>query len=411
VADTKVNDTAGGVDVSEGQWGPYYISTGASGKGVVAFIDGNDDPSVCRTTDGGVTTPWSKSVFENVRAMKLSAYFDQETPGDNGILAHVVWLDITGNDCHYRTVNIDDGSLGTQRLVDGAITVFDGKDRNRLAVTKTRNGNLLVAFSTQVEVKCYRSVDDGATWVARDDVFETGVQEDHVLLFPANTGDDADACALFWDRSANEITVKMYDDSATAGNQWKEKSTPIFTSMFDDVQHILMDGATRHSDGLILGVAHTAHDTAGDDLVTFTVNPNDITDPPVVTTTAKVFTDQAESGQCCIHINQQNNDVRIAHLKGNPTWNLTVDVVFHKSIDDMANWTDEGVYQQAATGDFRRVTAGRTTGNSGGFFQPLFVEDPGDDLFVNLVNDVAIAASVGGIIPQVMHHRKQIQVS
>ena len=70
------------------------------------------------------------------------------------------------------------------------------------------------------------------------------------MLYPANTGDDADAAAIFWDRSADIISVKMYDDSA---NTWTKN--PMLTSVVDDTTDISMDASTRHSDGFILGVA------------------------------------------------------------------------------------------------------------------------------------------------------------
>jgi hypothetical protein len=249
------------------------------------------------------------------------------------------------------------------------------------------NGNLLVAFSTQVEIECYRSIDSGANWTDRADVFETATEEDWVLLFPADV-DAGDCCALFWDRSANAISVKMYDDSA---NTWTE--TAISSGMTFDALHMNMDGAIRHSDNHLLMAAHSFNDNAFDDIHTWDLTVNSIASP-TVTAKTDVVTDQGESAQVSVHINQQNDDVRVAYLKGG-TWEATVDAVYHLSTDDMGTWDAESAYSEAAADDLRLVHAGRTVGDAGGRYQPAFWNDDLNDIFVNETNDVEIAAADG----------------
>lgn len=87
-----------------------------------------------------------------------------------------------------------------------------------------------------------RSVDAGANRTSRADVFEAAAEEDWVLLYPANTADTADACAIYRDISANAVSIKMYDDSADT------RTETAIVSATDSTTYINMDGAIRHSD-------------------------------------------------------------------------------------------------------------------------------------------------------------------
>ena len=158
-----------------------------------------------------------------------------------------------------------------------------------------------------------------------------------------------------------------------------------------------MDASVRHSDKVIILAAHSNDDTSGDDLLTWAITVNRI---PVesgdIAIKANVFTDQAESAQVSVFINQQNNDVYIAYLKGG-TWVSAVDAVFHLSDDDLATWEAEQEYSELSpSDDLRMVTAGRTVGDAGGRYQPVFNNDDFEDIFVNLVNDVEISALSAG---------------
>ncbi len=176
----------------------------------------------------------------------------------------------------------------------------------------------------------------------------------------------------------------MYDDS---GDSWTE--TSIAGSMVDDASHINMDGAVRHSDSHVLLAAHSNDDSTTDDLRTWDLTVDSIASP-TVTAKANVVTDQAESGQAAVFINQQADDVYVAYLKGGQ-WNVTVDVVYHISTDDMDSWGAEQAYSEQAADDVRRVQAGRVVGDDGGRYQPAFYDDDDTDIFVNEVNDIEIA--------------------
>lgn len=383
MVDTLVEtDIDAGADQAQALWGPYWsdISTG-----VIVFSDGGLDISFARTTDKGAN--WSTTQIQAGGVRQMSVWYDKETPGDTGTLLHLAWLDNIGADfAYYRTLDVSDASLGTLREVDNTVTVNTSKTLNRVAITKAVNGNLVFAFATQTEIECYRSDDDGVSWDARADVFETATEEDWVLLFPADV-DAGDAAALFWDRSANDISIKMYDESA---NTWTE--TSIDTDAADDSIHINMDGAIRHSDKHLLIAFHSNDDNNGDDLRTYDLTVDSIASPTITTKTV-IFTNQSASAQVGMFINQQNDDVYLAYMKGG-TWQATVDVVYHISTDGMGVWGSEQAYSESLADDFRVVQAGRTVGDDGGRYQPSFFDDDEVDVYINETNDVEIAAAV-----------------
>lgn len=374
----------------QGHWGPYWSDESIA---VIIFSDDGEDLSFVRTTDKGAT--WATTQVEVGSVEEIAAWWDKETPGDTGTLVHVAWKDNVAQDWYYITIDVSDASQGTKRTVDATVDSFLGFS-NHSSISKAVNGNLMIVFSTGTEIECYRSDDDGVTWDTRADVYETANEEDWVLLFPADV-DAGDFAAVFWDRSADEITIKMYDESA---NTWTEFGTPVIATAnaVDSIAYRNMDGAVRHSDNHVLFAVHSNHDDAGDDLLTFDLTVDSIT-VPSITAKANIFTNQGESAQVAMFINQQNDDIYVAYLKGG-TWEAAVDVVFHISTDGMASWGTEQAYSgTTGTHDFTLVHAGRSMGNAGGRYQPGFYEDHEIDIWINEVNDIEFAAVVaaGGI--------------
>ena len=378
MVDTTVHGAVqNGLDTAEALWGPYWsdVSTG-----VIVFVDSGNDLNFARTTDKGAN--WSATQIQAGTVNKLAAWYDKETPGDTGTLVHLSWTETSS--VRYVTVDVSDAAVGTIRTVDSSVSL-GAAIQMRMAITKVVNGTIIVAFSTQSDIECYKSTDNFAT-AGTDiaDVFEAGSQEDYVLLFPANI-DAGDVCALFWDRSANAISLKMYDDS---GDSWTE--TSIAGSMTDDAAHINMDGVVRHSDSHVLFAAHSSDDSSGDDLRTWDLTVDSIASP-TVTAKANIFTNQGESSQVGVFINQQADDVYVAYLKGG-TWQSTVDAVYHISTDDMDSWGAEQAYSEDTSDDIRRVHGGRLVGDDGGRYQPAFYNIDLTEIFVNETNDVEIGS-------------------
>jgi len=386
MADTSVETEISSSTDERGLWGPYWSD---KDTGVIVFIDNLSDLSFARTIDAGAT--WATTEIEAGDARHATAWYDKETPGDSGTLVHIAWLDATAGAAYYITVDVDDGLEGTKRTIQSSLTVSTTPKDLRIALTKTVNGNLLCAFSTQSEIECLRSTDSGVNWTDRDNPYESGAEEDWLLLFPADV-DAGDAAGIFWDRTADELSLKMYDDSA---NTWTE--TSIATSMVEDAIHLTMDAAVRHSDGHILLAAHSNDDNATDDLMTWDLTVNSIASPTVNNAKTNIFTNQDVSGFAAVVINQQNDDVYVAYLKGT-TWEAEGHVVYHKSDDDMATWGTEQAYSETLD-DNRIIQGGRTIGNDGGRVQFVFYNDDNTEIYVNLVNDIEIVASAASSTP------------
>ncbi len=149
------------------------------------------------------------------------------------------------------------------------------------------------------------------------------------------------------------------------------------------------DGAIRRSDSHLLMAFHTAADASTDSIKTYDLSVSSIA-TPTISSAGDVVANQTESGGVSVFIDQNTDDVYVAYGKGNPTWNFTIDVVYHKSSDGMSNWSAENAYSETGADDVRVMPAGRTGTTAGGWYQPAFYNDDLFDIFVNLVNDVEI---------------------
>ncbi len=387
MADTSVDGAIhGSVDFNDALWGPYWSDISV---GVIIGQDTQQDLSMYRTTDKGAT--WTATEIQAGTLETLCAWYDKETPGDTGTLLHIVWADSTLDDILYVNVDVSDGTVGTIRTVATPAVVDTNGSKNRLCITKSRNGNLYIGYSlvTGTTEDFLRSTDLFATaGTSRAALFESAL--DWAMLFPADTGDGADVAALFWDSDVDDLTVQMYDDSSGGSGAWTE--TDIDTAAIDDIVHRNLDGVIRHSDGHLLVAFHSDDDATTDDLRTFDLTVDSIASPTITAKTV-IFTDQAESAQIAIWINQQDDEVRVAHLKGG-TWLDETNIVFHISTDGMGIWGSEQAYSEGTIDDNRLISAGRMVGDDGGRYQPSWYDDDKTELFVNEVNDVEIAAAV-----------------
>jgi len=386
MADTTVDSAAEGeLDQKRGLWGPYWSD---KDTGVIIFIDDGTDLHFRRTTDAGAG--WSsETTIKAGSIMGFAAYADMEVPGDSGTLIHIAYLDDTATDTvYYRSLDVSDGTLGTEQTITTA-TIDATPSFNRIAITKAVNGNLLVVFSTQTEGPCYRSTDSGANWTSRTDPIENPASEDFITLYPADV-DDGDCVILFGDRGAEEMSIKMYDDSA---NTWTETSVGTFEQNFDE--HYF-DAAIRLSDKHLLVALWNIADLSTSDLNTYDITVDSIASP-TVTAKTDVVTNQDESAYCGMIINQQNDDVYVAYAKGG-TLNSSTDVVFHKSDDDMATWETESAYSEDTADDIRLIHGGRSVTSLGGRIQFSWFNDDLNDIFVNLTNDIEITASAVAVV-------------
>ena len=369
--------------------------------GYVFFIDGAIDLYYRKTTDGGAS--WATAVLvETGTVGRLAIWFDKWTPGDSGTIIHMWWVDITTNDIMYRDLDVSDDSLGTERIVFDGASFDSGSDRASRVVsgTKAVGGNLYVQFwgDAAGERGFYRSIDSGVNWTSRTDGAD-GDAEDEVLCLPdGDSADNEDIVMIYWDRSADEISIKKYDNS---GNSWGE--TSISTGMTDSIEIMQMSAIVRHSDGHIIVAAWNNIDSATliDDLKVW-----DITlATPTITAKADVVTNTNDCVGVALFIDQNNDDLYCAYLgdeDGSQVYQATLTAFYKLSDDGGDTWGTQAAYQEDTEDDERYISAGHSTpGNAVGRFEPVFFNDDLLDLFVNKVNSVEITVAAGSKIKTV----------
>ncbi len=387
MADTLVDATVmTDLNIRNLRMGPVWID---ENTGYLVYIDSASDVVYQKTGDGGAN--WAAPVVVKTgTARKLSIWFDKWTSGDSGTKIHMAYMDAATHDVFYRTLDVSGDSIGTERTVFAGVSfTLTNWYTSVIDITKARSGYLYIGFwgDTAGEFGFYRSVDAGVNWVGRAQLAD-GNEVDFILLMPGNEADTNDIWCFYWDRSASEISLKIYDNS---GNSWSETAIANGT-LTSNANFYPMSAASRHSDDHVILVYWNLYNNAAADLQVW-----DIGGSGDMTAKTDVLTNQNAAVNVTVFINQQNDDIYVAYIRG--TIFSLVDVYWQKSADGGGSWGGEQAYSEAVNDDFRGVWAGISVGNDGGKFQPAFYNHDDNDLFVNIVNDVDIAGGGGGAVP------------
>lgn len=243
------------------------------------FGDNNYDLMWAKCTDG--------LLFSNPAALKAatvegwSVWADWWTPGNSGTKIHIAYVDRDSHNALYRSIDTADDSLGTETIIfDGASAGFGLE----ISIARARGGNLCCAYDIDdgTEQGFAVSTDDGATWVAKANPHEA--TDDSFQIYPGNEADSQDMWLVFFDITANALTVKTYDDSA---DSWSESATIVSATepSFDWQRLNFYSAAVRHSDNHLIIAIWNLYDNAAADLVvvdfngagSFTVKTNALT--------------------------------------------------------------------------------------------------------------------------------------
>ncbi len=387
---------------ASGLWGPFWTD---DQNGAIVFINTNRDITARRTTNGG--TSWgAQAVGETLTSqISLSCWFDRQTPNDTtGTKIHCCYGDDGSNSIRYAAYDISTDTWSTPVQVDTPGTI-DSANSAYSFVVKSRDGQIVIGqVLSTVSSGAYKAASPYTSWSATANPFESNAV-DQVWGVCGNTSDPKDIGIFFWDVSANQISIKMYDDSA---NTWTE--TLITGTGFTESAAFKQMGTTmRLSDGHAIMAAWNAFDVSTADMDVFDVNPTTIATVSFSTLTQPI-TNQDNSAMVQPFINQQNNHIYVIYGEGtNPTSDLHIK--WKRSTDNGSSWEAAVTYSDGTQDDYRLIGPTAMAAASGRL-QPCWFDDDDVDLFINLDNDVPFPAAAAAltwrnifVVPSVAAHQ------
>ncbi len=400
MADVTIEAAGGTFSYSNSlRGGPFWTADTNDGIGYIIYLNVTYDLVYRKTADGGATWGAAQVIAAAAAcdAARYDCYADWQTDGDAGTKIHIAYICLDTDEVRYVYLDTSDDSVGGDDLIEtcqgtGTFGFAFGFGLNRylLSITKTRGGNFAVAFKYYdtdfTKFDSFYTSPDADTWTSKTSPYE--IDLDYCLLFPANLPDNQDLWGVYWDVSANEISLKTFDDS---NNYWTTiGEVSISGSMAGSGTYMQMNGDIRLSDGHLILAAWSQLNNALADLKTW-----DITDAGTITAKTNVLTDSAESFLVTVFINQVNDDVYVAYARGTAVGSL-VKVFYQLSQDGGANWDGETAMQADAEDDEKWISSGAVKATNGGRFLPVLFDDDDNDIFCNKDNSIAIAAVGGG---------------
>lgn len=315
--------------------GVNYIIETPTGVVYLVLSDINSDTAFCKSMDGGIT--WEVPVvLKAINTTQVAVWYDRWS-GIDGDLIHVVYTDSATDDVFYRNINTaNSDSLSTEYTVFAGSTTASG---GSLSISRMRGGNLIIVGSIDAaaEVFSRKSTDVGANWSDIAAGYESGGNSDQCIVMPGWDADNQDAMMFYYDRSATEISVKYYDDSA---NSWSETSIATTISFPDHASLTFghMNAAVDLVNSQNLFVFWTAIDTANADLRCFKVTQSAQTE----TTSNVVLNSTDDQGFCCISIWDSTWYVfYCGKSDGSETYSNNLRIYYKTSIDSGETWSSE----------------------------------------------------------------------
>lgn len=342
--------------------GVRYLVQTPAGVLYSVFVDNAIDVVFSKSTDGGLSWSNTTVVFAGTTTA-LSVWYDRWSNISAGLI-HCAYTESANDDTLYRTIDTESSdALSTQTTIFAGTSTLAG---GHLSITRAVGGNVYckTVIDAGSEGGFFRlpnaNVPNGA-WDAARTVDEVIATSDQMILLPDyDAADTQDIMAIFWDGSAEEISRKLYDDSA---NSWSE--TSIATSMTD------LTAATAFPNfAVAMDITNTRHvlvawsntDTLNADLRCWTVDASTITE---VTNVVQNSTD--DQGLCCIGIDTGTGYWYVGYAgksDGSETWNTSMNLYYKISLDSGTTWVAETKMSRYTLGTAVRqlVTIPRFTG-------------------------------------------------
>lgn len=368
-------------------WGPYWADDSVA---LIVAINSSQDLTFYRTFNGGST--WSETPVAG-SARTCAAYYDAEEPNLTSNLVHVVWQDDVDQAAYYMNLNLANNTFsnaGTPYTIVSATAFSTSSSVQSMFIVRTRNGNLLTGWKDTniTAMDTLKSTDTGATWSSIDEVWDGTTSHDLVIGVPCNTDDDADGAVLYWDRSTDEITIKVYDDSV---NNWVEST--VSTGMVEPGPEVWnWSVATFRSNGKVFLAAFDDVDGTAPDLKTWLLDINSVSSPSVTAKTS-VLTATDEAVCPAVFIDPRTDEIYVCYLTGT-AYQATLNPFYKKSSDTGGTWGSAVALSDAAEDDYRALSVGSTCFTNGGKMMPVWMDDDDSDLLTSVFADVVLTSDV-----------------
>lgn len=380
------------INEDRGIWNTRQVTVGDSIYDF--YMDNTNDFVFRKSPDGGVT--WNASV-EILAGSNIPAFFavwkEKWTDGLTDPIIHLLFA-IRGDDTlRYRQLDTSDDSLGT------LITIASGADQTwsngapypvAATICKMRGGVILAAYrALNKSMNMYRSTDNGDTWShITSDLYEgfsgTGTI-DWAYILPGNAADSNDGYAWYWDNNTQELTFKLWDNSA---GTWGSESAAFATSMLLLNKEIggFACASVRHSDGefLLVVTDDIAH------LVRFFHS-----DGVTVTEGGNVKVADAagwEGSGVGLQIVQSTNRLRVCYADV-IVLDTAMRIFFKESDDDGVTWGAEQAYSETDINGIGVNAVDISIDADGGWWIPRMVSTADDNSYVNTNNAVQISGA------------------
>lgn len=321
--------------------GTNYLVETPSGVLYCVFIETTTlDVYYTKSSDRGLTWTQPTIVSGAYSVTNLAVWYDRWSNISAGLI-HCAYTESGVDDTFYRTINTESSdALSTETTIFAGTSTASG---GHLSITRAVGGNVYckTVIDAGAEGGFYRlpnaNVPSGA-WDAARTVDETIATTDQMILLPDyDAADTQDIMAIFWDASADEISRKLYDNSA---NSWSE--TSIATSMVDNVStsgfpHFAVAPDITNTRHIL--VAWSGVDTLNADLRCWTVDASTITE---VTNVVQNSTD--DQGLCAVTLDTTTGNWWVFYAgksDGSETWSTSLNVYCKCSTDSGSTWGAE----------------------------------------------------------------------
>ena len=313
--------------------GTNYVVQTLSGALYVFYINNLYDLYYRKSLDRGKT--WAAPVLIRTGSVsQISVWYDRWSSIAADII-HMAYEDDSVHDVFYRNLNTASDTLSTQ------YTIYAGASQvsyyGTLSITRARGGNLgcIYSIDAAAEYGFKISTDVGVNWTAKTDTYEATT--DMCILLPGWAADNQDLMMFYWDASADEISRKLFDNSA---NSWAESSiagTMADTGSASSYPHFAAAVDITNSRNLL--VAWSAVDSANADLRCWYITEGAITE-----VTNVVLNSTDDQGLCAIGIDTVTNYWYVFYggkSDGSETWNSAVNIYYKVSQDAGTTWGAE----------------------------------------------------------------------